>query len=112
VQQTVQNAAPQIQQTATAVVNAWGPTKPIVTSPSLRVLVEELYRRGATIGNGGSADAMRAGVGHVQKVADYAIAVNRWIMNNPNASPEDIHNAYRILADLLSAAFGQPYPGD
>jgi hypothetical protein len=75
------------------------------------VAVQQLYRVGASIGNGGTADAVRAGAGHLQKAYDYAVYLSRWIESNPGADATDIQAANEMLTDLLSALSSQPYPG-
>ena len=96
---------------AKEVVDEWGPAKPEVSSQTLKVLIDQLYRPGAAIGNGGTGDAIRAGVGHIQKGGDYIVATSRWIATNPNAATSDIQAAQAVLTDLISAMAGQPYPG-
>lgn len=45
----------------------WGPPKPSVRDRELQQIINQLYRPGAALGNGGTADALRAGAGHIQK---------------------------------------------
>ncbi len=89
----------------------WGPSAPSVANPQLRTLIDQLYRPGAAIGNGGTADAIRAGLGHIQKGADYAVALQRWLTSNPDADATDIQTAESMLTDLLAALAGERYPG-
>jgi len=96
---------------AAARVGSWGPPKPTVVDGDLQNLVNQLYRQGATIGNGGTADAIRAGFGHVQKGQDYIPALMRWLQQHPDASADDIHAAQSMLQDLISALAGRGYPG-
>ena len=73
--------------------------------------MSDLYRDTAVIGNGGTADAVRANVGHIQKAGDYIIALTKWINAHPNADPDDIKAAESMLTDLISALAGKPFPG-
>ena len=89
----------------------WGPPKPAVRDPLLQSITDQLYRPGASIGNGGTADAIRAGVGHVEKGVERIANIERWIVANPDAAGADMHAAESMIQDLISALVGMPYPG-
>ena len=94
-----------------AVTNpGWGPTRPDVQDGHLKVMMQELWRDTAVIGNGGTGDAIRAGAGHIQKGADYIKGLQNWIDANPNADPADIHAAETTIVDLVSALANEPFP--
>jgi len=101
----------QIQQ-ALKKVNWSKVPKPNVQDPKLQNIVNQLYRPGAQIGNGSTADAIRyekatgcpvGGRWHAQKGWDYVRALQRWLQQNPNASASDRQAAQDILDDLLDA---------
>jgi hypothetical protein len=101
----------QIQQ-ALKKVNWSKVPKPNVQDPKLQNIVNQLYRPGAQIGNGSTADAIRyekatgcpvGGRWHTQKGWDYVRALQRWLQQNPNASASDRQAAQDILDDLLDA---------
>lgn len=86
--------------------------KPNVQDPKLQNIVNQLYRPGAKIGNGSTADAIRyekatgcpvGGKSHIQKGWDYVRALQRWLAQNPNASITDRQAAQEMLNDLLDA---------
>ncbi len=89
----------------------YGPMKPTPSDADLRGIVEQLYRSTATIGNGGTGDAIRDGAGHVIKGAERITNLQRWIDSHPFADPQDVHIAESMLQDLISAMSGQAYPG-
>ena len=90
---------------------AWGPWKPTgITDPQLRGIADQLYRPGASIGNGGTADAIRAGLGHQIKGAERITQLVRWLGSHPAAAPADIHAAQSMLQDLISAMNGGGFP--
>ena len=101
----------QIQQ-ALKKVNWSKVPKPNVQDPKLQNIVNQLYRPGAQIGNGSTADAIRyekatgcpvGGRWHTRKGWDYVRALQRWLQQNPNASASDRQAAQDILDDLLDA---------
>ena len=92
--------------------NGWGPWKPTgITDPELRGIADQLYRPGASIGNGGTADAIRAGFGHEIKGAERITQLVRWLDSHSAATAHDIHAAQSMLQDLISAMSGGGYPG-
>ena len=89
-----------------------GPLKPTgILDPRLRDIADELYRPGASIGNGGTGDAIRAGFGHEMKGAERITQIVRWLDANPNASTDDLHAAQSMLQDLISAMCNARYHG-
>jgi filamentous hemagglutinin len=69
--------------------------KPVVLDSKLGGLMDDLYRDGAKIGTGSTADAVRyeaqtgqpiGGVFHTQKAQDYSIALQKWLDSNLSAS--------------------------
>ena len=91
--------------------SGWGPPMPSAADSTLQSIISELYRRGATIGNGGTADAIRAGAGHVQKGGERIVQLSKWLAGNAGASQSDVHTAQSLLQDLISAMSGDGYPG-
>lgn len=90
----------------------WGPPKPTgIQDSALQTIANELYRPGAKIGNGGTADAIRAGSGHVVKGLERAVNLRRWIASHPGASPGDMHAEQSMMQDLIAALLGEGYPG-
>lgn len=90
----------------------WGPPKPAgLHDPGLQSIANELYRPGAAIGNGGTADAIRSGAGHLIKGFERMVNLGRWIRTHRAASPGDIYAAQSMLQDLISALLGDGYPG-
>jgi RHS repeat-associated protein len=91
--------------------------KPKVKDPKLAELVEELYRPGARIGNGSTADAIRhtaetgkpiGGSTHIRKGVSYRKALKGWIRSQQNnyynpPSQSDIEIAQALLRDLQDA---------
>lgn len=95
---------------------AAGMSKPIVSDTKLGGLMDDLYRDGAKIGTGSTADAVRyetetktpvGGVFHTQKAEDYSVALQRWLDSNPNASFGDRSAAQNVLRDLQNALKGK-----
>lgn len=78
--------------------------------------MDDLYRDGAKIGSGSTADAVRhelatgqpvGGVWHTQKAQDYSIALTKWLKDNPNAPFGDRSAATNVLRDLQNALKGK-----
>jgi hypothetical protein len=68
--------------------------RPAAQDAKLNSLLDELYRPGAKVGSGSTAAAVReelatgkpvGGRSHSQKARDYAIALRRWLADNPLA---------------------------
>ncbi|MGI8554100.1 MAG: type IV secretion protein Rhs [Dehalococcoidia bacterium] len=89
----------------------WGPPKPSGQDRELQQIINQLYRPGAALGNGGTADVIRAGAGHVQKGAERIAQLNRWLIHNPSANRSDVDTAQSLLQDLVAAMTGNGYPG-
>lgn len=90
--------------------------KPVVSDAKLGGLIDDLYRDGAKIGTGSTADAVRyetqtgspiGGVFHTQKAQDYSIALQKWLDSSPNASFGDRSAAQNVLRDLQNALGGK-----
>lgn len=86
--------------------------KPHVTDPRLKKLVDPLYRPNAKVGSGSTADAIRheratgeavGGRLHSQKGEDTVRALQKWLDNNPQASPGDRAAAENVIADMKDA---------
>jgi len=80
----------------------------------LRNAINEIYRPGATMGDGGLADAVRhelktgefvGGVSHIQK-ANERISNLTNIINTQNLNSTDLGIAQRLLEDLKRAVGG------
>ncbi|MCL5677169.1 MAG: hypothetical protein M1602_04775, partial [Firmicutes bacterium] len=93
-----------------------GLSKPMVSDSKLQSLMNELYRAGAKVGSGSTADAIRYEMktgdllspsGHLQKGVDYARALENWLQANPNASSPDRAAAQAVLEDLKNALQGR-----
>ncbi|MBD3388145.1 MAG: hypothetical protein GF414_04310 [Candidatus Altiarchaeales archaeon] len=87
-------------------------SRPQVLDPGLENLVDDLYRPGATIGSGSTADAIRyelatgqpvGGHWHSQKGRNYIRALQRWLRSNPTASAADRAAAEMMIQDLMDA---------
>lgn len=87
-------------------------SKPPVDNPELQKLMDALYRPGATVGSGSTAAAVAqeaatgqpvGGVFHLQKAKDYIVGLEKWLKNNPSASPGDRHAAEQVILDLRDA---------
>nr|WP_253907329.1 hemagglutinin repeat-containing protein [Herbaspirillum rubrisubalbicans] len=90
--------------------------KPIVSDKKLAGLIDDLYRAGAKIGNGSTADAVRyeratgspvGNVFHSQKAQDYSAALQKWLDANPAASFSDRSAAKNVLKDLQNSLNGK-----
>jgi RHS repeat-associated protein len=87
--------------------------KPSVSDVGLSRMMDELYRPGAKVGSGSTADAVRferanpgqkvGGASHIQKSKDYVTRIETWLKKNPNASSTDRAAAESVLADLRQA---------
>ena len=90
-------------------------SKPHTTSPELTNLMDDLYRPGATVGSGSTADAVRhelltgqmvGGRTHVTKAEEYSTALQDWLRANPTAPGVDRAAAENVLKDLQNALEG------
>ncbi len=86
--------------------------KPATTDPALSSAMGELYRPGAKIGSGSTAAAVRheratgglvGGRTHTAKAQGYVLYLERWLLNNPDATPGDRAAAENVLLDLCDA---------
>ena len=86
-----------------------------VTDSDLKNAVNQLYRPGSIIGDGGTADSIRgenqtglllSNVGHTQKGAEMMTYLQR-IINSNNLSSNDLKIAQELLLDLSSALGGK-----
>jgi len=89
--------------------------KPHVEDPVLAQYMDELYRPNAQIGSGSTAAAVRhelatggtvGGRTHSQKAKDMTTALQRWLKNNPKASPGDRAAAENVIQDMSNALNG------
>lgn len=87
---------------------------PRVSDPELQRELNQLYRPGADIGNGGTADALRyemdtgrllSKAGHGQKARERAARLKTWLDRHPEAS-RDRAIALREWNDLIQALAG------
>ena len=91
--------------------------KPFTRDPALTGLMDDLYRPGAQVGSGSTAAAVRqelatgipvGGVtGHVQKAENYVRALEKWLRDNPTATPGDRAAAENVIRDLTNALNGR-----
>ena len=113
--QVTQQAAPRVQQVAPAAQQAVKQTVTrrdallsSVQNSDLRNAVEQLYKRRAWVGDGGTADKLRhelqtgTALNHLQKAQNY-IKNLEGILANQNLSPTDSQIALNLLSDLLDA---------
>jgi hypothetical protein len=86
--------------------------RPHVEDPELNNFVGELYRQGASIGSGSTADAIRheretgqpvKGKEHSEKGMNAIRYLEKWLKKNPTARPGDRAAAENILRDLKNA---------
>ncbi|MGG7074619.1 hypothetical protein U5B43_10325 [Campylobacter sp. 9BO] len=86
-----------------------------VKDVKLQKIINTMYREGAKIGSGSTADAVRyelktgQKVGnklHIQKAIDNINALNKWLKNNPRANKSDIDTAQKYIKDLTNAING------
>jgi hypothetical protein len=95
-----------------------GPPKPQgIIDSELQRITDTLYKSGAKLGNGGTADAFRLEGSHEQAAWDRAGWLERWFQENPGAAPNDMYIANLEQQDLLSALSGEdfflkPEPGE
>lgn len=89
--------------------------KPATRDPKLSRLMDEMWRDNAKIGNGSTAAAVRheiatgkpvGGVFHTQKAQDMIRALEKWLRNNPEATPGDRAAAENVIKDLRDALAG------
>lgn len=92
-----------------------GMDKPATTDPALTRAMDRMYRLGATVGSGSTAAAVRyeratggtvGGKMHTQKAGEAVLYLQRWLLNNPTASPGDRVAAENVLRDLGDALAG------
>lgn len=90
--------------------------KPHTTNPGLGATLDRLYRPGATVGSGSTAAAVReesrtggsvGGKQHTQKAQDSVVELQRWLRQNPTASPGDRAAAENVLRDTQNALNGK-----
>lgn len=90
--------------------------KPHVRDRRLGDMMDELYRDNATVGSGSTAAAVRhelatgnpvGGVYHSQKARDAITFLERWLRNNPTATPGDRAAAENVIRDLTDALAGR-----
>jgi hypothetical protein len=86
-----------------------------VENPKLRNTVNELYRPGATVGDGGLADAVRqelktgelvGGKSHIPKAQERVTNLEN-IIKSQNLNPSDLKIAKDLLSDLQNALGGK-----
>jgi hypothetical protein len=89
--------------------------KPATKDPKLSKVMDSLWRDNATVGNGSTAAAVRHelatgqpvhGLFHSQKAADKLRELERWLRNNPEATPGDRAAAENVIKDLKDALAG------
>jgi filamentous hemagglutinin len=93
-----------------------GLARPSVSDPKLNQLLDEIYRPGAQIGSGSTADAVRyelqtglqvGGRSHIQKADDMSRALENWMRRNPDALATDHAAAQSVIDDMRSALDGR-----
>ncbi|MBI4311287.1 MAG: hypothetical protein HY681_05830 [Chloroflexi bacterium] len=72
------------------------------TDPKLRDAIDQLYRPGSQVGDGGTADKIRIDGDHIQKGQDRLKQLES-ILSNPNLSPSDRQIAQSLHDDLKDA---------
>lgn len=86
--------------------------KPAVKDAELGKYMDELYRPGAKVGSGSTADAIRheratgqfvGGKSHTEKGLGYVKALEGWLKRNPTARAGDRAAAENVLRDLRDA---------
>ena len=86
-----------------------------VSNQKLKNCINEMYRKGATIGDGGLADAVRyelktgelvGGKSHMKKAVERVKNLEN-IINKQNLSKNDLDIAQRLLDDLKNAINGK-----
>jgi len=86
-----------------------------VENPKLKNVINEIYRPGATIGDGGLADAVRyelstrklvGGKSHIKKAKERVINLER-VINKEKLSDKDLEIANNLLTDLKDALGGK-----
>jgi hypothetical protein len=97
-------------------------TKPSVKNEQLRIWFDEMWRPGATVGNGSTAAAARVevlggakvkGGDHIQKANNYVVTLQKWIARQDRLPPAqkasrgDYNAAQNVLKDLLNALDGK-----
>jgi len=93
-----------------------GMSKPTVSDPALKTIVDKLYRENATVGSGSTAAAVRfelstgqqvGGRSHVQKASESITALTDWLTTHPSASSADQAAAKNIIIDTKNALSGK-----
>lgn len=89
--------------------------KPATKDPRLSQIMDELYRPDASVGSGSTAAAVRSelatgkptrGVWHSQKAQNRIRQLEKWLRNNPEATPGDRAAAENVIRDLKNALAG------
>jgi len=87
-------------------------SKPYATDYNLNRILDYAYRPNATVGNGSTAAAIRhekivgqtiKGCSHSQKGEELINSLDRWLKNNPAASPGNRAAAENVLIDLYNS---------
>src|SRR5690606_24868506 len=90
--------------------------KPATKDPKLSEIMDKLYRRDASVGSGSTAAAVRSelatglptrGRWHSKKARDKIRELERWLRNNPEATPGDRAAAENVIQDMKNALAGQ-----
>lgn len=91
-------------------------SKPVVSDPVLKKLINPLYRENAKVGSGSTAAAVRhelatgervGGSFHSQKATEAIRSLGYWLKNNPAAHPSDRAAAEHLIIDMQNALKGQ-----
>lgn len=89
--------------------------KPAITDASLAHEVNELFREGATIGNGSTAAAVRFELATGQRVGEKLHSIKaqqsinflgKWLAQNPAAAATDRAAAEQLIRDMSNALRG------
>ncbi|MGK5173097.1 hypothetical protein [Geodermatophilus sp. CPCC 205761] len=94
-----------------------GLARPDVQDPNLRKIVDALYKPGATVGNGSTADAVWfelltgnpvKGKRHIDKAVTSINALQKWLDANPGAPAAEVAAARALIQDLGRALARDP----
>ena len=86
--------------------------KPIAQDPKVQTVIDNFYRRGAEVGSGSTAAAIRHelstgnlvnGRSHLEKGQQNIVFLERWLRNNSTAAPGDRAAIENIVHDLNDA---------